>query len=365
MKTALLIPAYKPKKNTLPFLKSFQGNEFDYFVVVDDGSGKEYEAVFAAIESETPFLVISYPVNRGKGAALKEGIAYLSSLIDAPNFIITADCDGQHLYEDILRLRDEAKSNKDAFILGMREFDTPDVPARSSAGNRLASFHVWMLTGVKLVDTQTGLRSIPSCLYPLALAIKGNRYDYEFSFLISAMKEAELRTITIQTVYENNNEGSHYRAVVDSLRISKNSLVRVGLSLAYFAIDVLLFALFYRIMPAPLNAGIIAISGVLARVISASLYASGIAFLATPNRLKVSSNALNCLIVSGVMGLLSIGLIYLFSLLFQQTILIKLFVDLSLLIVAFFANRVIQNQQGRYKYERKVTDSVSSRIANS
>ena len=106
---ALLIPIYEPTEKVLPFLKEFQKEDFDHFLVVDDGSGESYRPIFDSIAAETVFPVHSYPGNKGKGHALKEGIALLLKQYPELDTIVTADGDGQHLRKDILRVSSKAK----------------------------------------------------------------------------------------------------------------------------------------------------------------------------------------------------------------------------------------------------------------
>ena len=58
------------------------------------------------------------------------------------------------------------------------------------------------------------------------------RYDYEMNFLMEAVKKVPLIMIPIETVYENNNEGSHFRTVRDSFLIYKEPLKKLGTGLA-------------------------------------------------------------------------------------------------------------------------------------
>ena len=61
-----------------------------------------------------------------------------------------------------------------------------------------------------------------------------------------------MRPLTIQTVYENNNEGSHFRAVRDIARIYSVILAGffrfIGASLMSFVVDYLLFLLFNNVL---------------------------------------------------------------------------------------------------------------------
>ena len=69
--TVVLIPAYKPDEKLIHTLQKLSERQFR-MLVVDDGSGSDYDAVF--IEAARYARVIRYAVNRGKGGALKQGI---------------------------------------------------------------------------------------------------------------------------------------------------------------------------------------------------------------------------------------------------------------------------------------------------
>ena len=157
--------------------------------------------------------------NRGKGYALRHGMQYLLQYCQACAFVVTADADGQHTVEDIIAVGDALHADATGLLLGTRDFSASHVPGKSRAGNRITSKVFHMLYGQKVEDTQTGLRGFSRDLLPQFLRIRGDRYDYEMNQLIHcAIEGIPLRTLPIETVYENNNEGSHFRAVVDSWR---------------------------------------------------------------------------------------------------------------------------------------------------
>ncbi len=108
---------------------------------------------------------------------------------------------------------------KNKVILGCRDFDLPGVPARSVAGNKTTS-RMFRLYGITLSDTQTGLRAIPKRFLSLFTAIEGERFEYETNMLLK-MKRRGIAFLEqpIETVYEDENAGSHYNAVKDSWRI--------------------------------------------------------------------------------------------------------------------------------------------------
>ncbi len=223
MACALLIPIYEPTDKVVPFLKTFQQGEFDAFLVIDDGSGPDYQSIFQEISDSTVFEVVSYPENHGKGYALKTGISYLMQIVPELTEIVTADGDGQHAKVDILRVKEETLAHPSTLVLGTRVFE--NAPPKSQSGNIWVRRYFKAATGVSLPDVQTGLRGIPANLFELALSTYGDRFDYEMTFLKDAVLLAPVDALPIQTIYEDGNKGTHFRAVVDSFRIMKAPLL--------------------------------------------------------------------------------------------------------------------------------------------
>jgi glycosyltransferase involved in cell wall biosynthesis len=244
MGLALIIPLYEPSGSVLPFLRLFGADDFASVVVVDDGSGPSYQALFAEISALPNSHLISYPRNRGKGHALKEGLRYVSEERPDIEGAVTADGDGQHSYADIIKVRDELRGHPSSLVLGVRDLRKGKAPSRNRFGNAFSASWFWLSTGVRLKDTQTGLRGLPRSLFPLALETKGERYDYEMAFLMAAVKEAPLRQVPIEVIY-GPGAPSHFRPIRDSLIIYKTPLLYVAVALLSEAIDLGLFTLFH------------------------------------------------------------------------------------------------------------------------
>ena len=218
--TAVVIPAYKPDDRLPPYVEALKAAGIGKIVIVDDGSGKDYQPLFGQIPQDDVVHIISYEPNAGKGVALKRGMAYVKDECPDQLYILTADSDGQHTVKDVLRMAESMAENSEGVLLGSRDFSQPDVPFKSRNGNRITSTVFKLLYGIWVSDTQTGLRGFARDLLPMMIAVKGDRYEYEMNVLIEcAHHKLPMRALTIQTVYENNNEGSHFRAVRDSVRI--------------------------------------------------------------------------------------------------------------------------------------------------
>ena len=75
----------------------------------------------------------------------------------------------------------------DVLVLGTRNFEK-DVPLRSKFGNILTRNVLRLATGIKVTDTQTGLRVIPRSFMERLLHTEGERFEFETNMLIDAKK---------------------------------------------------------------------------------------------------------------------------------------------------------------------------------
>lgn len=269
MKTALIIPAYKPGRELLELLEQFRENADFCPVVVDDGSGAEYREVFDALPNFA--LLLRHEVNRGKGAALKTAIAYVLAHMPDCALALTADADGQHRYGDVLRVNASAQAHPGALVLGSRRFEG-DVPLRSRLGNGITRQVFAIASGAKVYDTQTGLRAFDRAAMERFLKVSGERYEYEINMLLDAAQSGmPIVEETIETVYLNENSSSHFNPFKDSLKIYM-CIFKFGLSSLLAAVIDYVLVLALSALTAGLGAEVsLAVSVVGARLVSASV----------------------------------------------------------------------------------------------
>lgn len=219
MSCAILIPAYNPDEKLLSLLKQLDAAGFQHIVVINDGSDEKYSGIFKQIKEAGKCHLLRHPVNMGKGAALKSGMLFISEEMPQCTTIITADADGQHTPEDIARLAEQAEKEPEKLHLGVRKFDGK-VPLRSLLGNKLTIFFIRLLLGMKISDTQTGLRAIPRSFIPELLLIPYNRYEFELEMLLATKRTGRIiAEMPIKTVYIDSNASSHFNPLLDSFKI--------------------------------------------------------------------------------------------------------------------------------------------------
>ena len=267
MTTVALIPSFKPSDTLFNILEELRCRGVDR-VVVDDGSGTEYQSLFRRATQDA--IVLSYAMNHGKGYALKLGLRYIEEHYPTDAVVVTVDADGQHETADALRCAREASLNPHTMVLGCRSFDDAEVPLRSKLGNKITRLVYGLTSDTWVTDTQTGLRAFTADLISLLADIGGDRYEYEMNVLLACPEnEVDIREVKVQTVYEEGNPTSHFRPVRDSLRIYAGILKFAAASFASFVFDFALFGMLAELL-GPLGVPGLLASNVLARCASAA-----------------------------------------------------------------------------------------------
>lgn len=241
MNCVYIIPSLEPDEKIVALVRSMHELGMTNILVVNDGSPAAFTTIFEALAA-MGCRVLHHTQNIGKGAAIKTAIRSIET--DSISGFVTVDSDGQHKPEDVLRVARKMESDPSCLVLGVRSLKQAHVPFKSRYGNAFSSLFFRLRTGRRCRDTQTGLRGIPIALREMALAVPGNRFDYEMNFLIEAAeKNVDFAMLPIDTVYENKNCSTHFRAVRDAALIYRQPIRYALASLAGAAVDLGLFAL--------------------------------------------------------------------------------------------------------------------------
>jgi glycosyltransferase involved in cell wall biosynthesis len=247
---AAIIPALDPGEALVSLVGALRGEGFADIVIVDDGSGAASQPVFRQVAREPGVCVLRHPANTGKGAALRTGFRYFLDHLPAHAGAVTVDSDGQHAGLEAARVARACEQYRDGLVIGARSFEgnrRSGVPFRSWLGNTFSRLVFRLLLERPLGDTQSGLRGIPKAAIPALVELPGDRYEYETNMLLWARRAGVfIHEVPIQTVYLNGNQSSHFRPVVDSMRIYFVLLRFFGSSLAAAAVDLGLFALLWH-----------------------------------------------------------------------------------------------------------------------
>ena len=264
MERIVIIPALNPDKGLRDIIEKNLELE-NQVILVDDGSDPEYADFFRELGEIC--IVLRHKKNRGKGETIKTALRYIKEELWECRLIGIMAADGQHLPEDMERLLMRAAAEPGTLILGTRTIDG-NIPWKSRIGNQITRRVFQFTTGIKVSDTQSGLRAFSVGLLDFMLSVDGKRYEYEMNVLVNcARHKIPIVEVPVQTIYhDRDNSCSHFRKIRDSFRIYRQLLKFSAASLSSFVLDYGLFVLLTVLFPA--GAAGVAAANVAARAVS-------------------------------------------------------------------------------------------------
>ena len=342
-KRVALVPSYEPDFNLLEVTKELLENDFDV-VVVNDGSEEMYNEVFNELPKEVHYL--SYATNGGKGYALKYGMRYIKDNYN-DCVVVTMDSDGQHKVKDAIRICEECELQEtDSLILGSRFFDKK-APFKSRFGNFMARMSFLISTHHKIYDTQTGLRAFKSNLLDMMINVKGDRYEYEMNVLLESIKrDVPINEVKIETIYINNNAGTHYNPFKDTMKIFKEVIKFSISSLIGFLVDFSVYSLL-NLIPVEWNQWYL-MCQIIARIVSASVNFT----LNYKLVFKSKSNVMLAILKYTALALFILGCGTFFLWLFvdiagMNKYLAKILVEVTMFIISWLIQRLFVFRRGK------------------
>ena len=209
MRAVALIPAFNEARSIAAVVDGVRG-VVDRVIVVDDGSRDGTAARARAAGAE----VVAHGANRGKGTAVRSGLARVFE--EAFTHVLMLDADMQHLPQEAGRLLDAARRTGADVVLGERQFDRDRMPAARYHANRIGSAILARFVGAPVHDTQCGFRVFRvDALRPLQLTATG--YEIETEMLIKVVRRGgRIAGVPITAVYAG--ETSKLRPVRDTSR---------------------------------------------------------------------------------------------------------------------------------------------------
>lgn len=208
-----VLPAHNEQKHIAGLTEEIRNNKIDV-IVIDDGSTDDtYQ-----LAKESGASVIRHSKKMGKGAALKDGLAW--AMDKGYDYIITMDADGQHNPAELPLFVKEADENEDAkIIIGNRLLDPKDMPLLRICTNKFMSYLISALCKQNIPDTQCGYKLIKKEVLKI-ISIKSRKFEIESELLIkTARAHFRIKSIPIASIYAQ--EKSRINPFMDSLRFIK------------------------------------------------------------------------------------------------------------------------------------------------
>lgn len=243
-KTVIVLPSLNPDYRLNLVVDGVLKEGFSRILIVNDGSDEEHLAPFEEAALKPGVTILKHDVNKGKGRGLKTAFSYILENMQDCDGVVTIDGDNQHAPVDIKSCAEEMESTG-KIVLGCRDFSKENVPWKSRAGNNITKFVFKAFCGIKISDTQTGLRAIPFKYLKDMIETEGERFEYETNMLLEIHSRGiPMSEVKIQTLYEDKeNSTSHFNPFKDSFKIYKVILKYLFSSGVSSIIDLVMFFL--------------------------------------------------------------------------------------------------------------------------
>jgi glycosyltransferase involved in cell wall biosynthesis len=199
---SVVLPCYNPAGNiyadtVAAFNRISRVYPNTELILVNDGSSKNFDETQAGhyFEGIANIKIISYPLNRGKGFALREGVKKA-----AGNWIIYTDVDFPYTTDSFFKILGTLTTGNCDIAVGVR----PDeyyrhLPKSRVRISKFLRFLIRKFLNIPTDDTQCGLKGFNARGKAVFLQTSIERYlfDLEFIFLASRQK------LAVQTVEVN------------------------------------------------------------------------------------------------------------------------------------------------------------------
>lgn len=229
-KACVIIPAYNEAtvigeviQAAAIIFSSVKGYQID-ILVVNDGSAD----TTAAEARKAGATVVSHILNSGAGGATLTGLSYAA--MHNYDIAATMDADGQHDPSDVIQGIQQAATMQVDLLIGSRLIDSAGMSRTKVIGNKGLSFITWMLFGVNVTDSQSGLR-IYSKKAISSLSWKSSGYEFCSEMIWRAkqngMSVAEYPIKAIYTDYSMSKGQSNWNAVNIIKRLLKHRIMEL------------------------------------------------------------------------------------------------------------------------------------------
>ena len=191
-KLNVIIPLYNPRAgwenqfiDSISELKKELKETELTVILVNDGSTIQMDNIKGIMERFNYLKYYSYPVNKGKGYAIRYGI----NISDA-DFYVYTDIDFPFGYRIISQTYEILKSSKTNIVIGTRDLSYfRMLPLERRIYSFLLKELNYSITGFKIKDTQAGLKGLDNKARKVLAKTKINTFLFELEFLKNSLKQ--------------------------------------------------------------------------------------------------------------------------------------------------------------------------------
>lgn len=246
----ILMPVYNPDERIVNYVKKLKENNYQV-VLINDGSKSEYHSLFEKMVHDCK--IISYPLFKGKGYAIKKGIHYIKEHLQDKKGIIILENEYDLVHINHIRTLINKNSQKMCVV--------------HHKGKRFLTKLFSMIYNKEFIDVDSELFGFSMNYLDQMMAVDENCYEVQ-SLIQSVQNNQEIEEIQL----ENKQQPFHLKnKTIQVLYVIFLHLIRfVSSSIISSVIDVLLAWILLDVLKIWMTNDFwrIALSSLIARVLS-------------------------------------------------------------------------------------------------
>jgi glycosyltransferase involved in cell wall biosynthesis len=212
MTISIILPCYNPSDGWEQIVCSSYaafcdrvGEQTELVLVLDGHSSAVTEESKTFIKQNIPALkLVEYPQNKGKGYAIRQGVA-----IATGDIIIYTDIDFPYSPDSLHTIYQTLRNNEADVAVGVKDpAYYAQVPAMRRAISKYLRVLIKTFLSMPITDTQCGLKGFKKEVAPLFLQTTIDRYLFDLEFVRNCFKSKNYRVKAIPVVL---NEHVHFR----------------------------------------------------------------------------------------------------------------------------------------------------------
>ncbi|MBC8449562.1 MAG: glycosyltransferase family 2 protein [Chloroflexi bacterium] len=205
-KLSIIVPTYNEVNTIREVLRRVRAVELPVereVILVDDGSVDGTREIIAEEAAADEVIAVFHPQNRGKGAAVRSGIACATG-----EWLIIQDADLELDPSDYPRLLAPILAGQAQVVYGSRfQHGYGTLPWRQRFGNGFLTWLTNLLYRARLTDMETCYKLLPAQIMK-DIGLRANRFDIEPEITAKLLKRGcHIYEVPISYRYRNQDEG--------------------------------------------------------------------------------------------------------------------------------------------------------------
>lgn len=246
----ILMPVYNPDERIVNYVKKLKENNYQV-ILINDGSKSEYHSLFEKMVHDCK--IISYPLFKGKGYAIKKGIHYIKEHLQDKKGIIILENEYDLMHINHIRTLINKNSQKMCVV--------------HHKGKRFLTKLFSMIYNKEFIDVDSELFAFSMNYIDQMMAVDENCYEVQ-SLIQSVQNNQEIEEIQL----ENKQQPFHLKnKTIQIMYVIFLHLIRfISSSIISSVIDVLLAWILLDVLKLWMTSDFwrIALSSLIARVLS-------------------------------------------------------------------------------------------------